>query len=137
MLHHLKLKTLFFVVVAVTAIGVGHVTAQEIPLRGAFSGVGDDFRGAAFPIGGFIGVFDSELGTAEWSTRRGTLSNQTTRFVLVQEVWPNIFYYEQSVLFTGGTGLYDGVTGSAEFVGLINLGTGAYVGWIDGVLTRN
>jgi hypothetical protein len=135
MLQHLQLRTLFFVVLVVTALGVGHAAAQDIPLKGAFAGIDGDFNGVAFPIGGFSGVFDAATGTAEWTAFHGTLSNQTTSFVLVQEIWPNVFYYEQTVLFTGGTGRYDGVSGSAEFTGFINLETGAYVGWINGVLS--
>lgn len=135
MLQHLHLRTLFFAVLVVAPLGVGQAAAQDIPLRGAFSGIDGEFDGIAFPIGRFSGVFDAATGTAEWTARRGTLSNQTTRFELVQEVAPNVFYYEQSVLFTAGTGRFDGITGSAEFTGFINLETGGYVGWINGELS--
>ena len=128
---------ILFAAFVVTACFNIDLNAQDLPLRGAFAGAGNDFSGVAFPIGGFTGVFDPGTATAEWTTHFGTLNNQTIRFDLIQEVYPNVFYYEQSVLFTGGSGFYDGANGSAEFRGFINLATGDFVGSINGVLTLN
>jgi len=123
-------------VIAVMTMASAELNARELPLIGAFSGTGNDFAGSAFPIGRFIGVFDPLNGTAEWTARRGTLNNQTIRFEIGAEVFPGVFYYEQSVIFTGGTGKYKGVTGAAEFAGFIDPVTGEYIGLIDGTLIR-
>ena len=137
MIRPQNLAKMLFAAILLMGIQSGETRAQDFPLKGAFAGNGNDFSGAAFPIGGFTGLFDPNTGTAEWTTYFGTLSNQTTSFVLVQEVYPNVYYYEQSVIFTGGSGFYAGAGGTADFTGFINLATGDYVGFIDGVLTRD
>ena len=135
MLQHLQLRTLFFVVLVVTALGVGHAAAQDIPLRGAFAGIDGDFNGVAFPIGGFSGVFDAATAQRNgprfagrfpikrpvscWCRKSGrTFSTTSKRFCL-----------------PGGMGRYTAFRVLAEFTGFINLETGAYVGWINGVLS--
>jgi len=121
----------------VAVVGSGQLFAQDIPLAGWFSGRGNNFSGIAYPIGRFRGEFDPESGTAEWRARRGSLNNQTTRFELVFPIFRNLYYYEESVVFTDGTRRYSDLTGEAEIIGLINVRSGRYFGFIDGELRRN
>jgi hypothetical protein len=129
-------KPLSLFAIAVAVIASGQVSAQDIPLAGWFSGRGDSFSGYAYPIGRFRGVSDAETATAEWRARRGSLINQTTRFDLVFPIFRNLYYYEQSVTITDGSGRYGDLTGEAEIIGLINVRSGRYFGFIDGELTR-
>jgi len=101
-------------------------------MNGHFAGVGADFSGNFTQIDEFQGLADLDAQTAVWTAANGdTLTNQTTAFVLVEEVAPGIFRYEQRLVITGGTGRFANATGDATATGLINVVTGAY----DGVLT--
>lgn len=111
--------------------------ADFVPLKGRFVGVGADFSGNFTHIGKFQGVVDLDASTAIWTAANGdTITNQTTSFVLVEEVTPGIFRYEQTLVITGGTGRFANATGSATATGLINLVTGAYDGVLTGRISR-
>ncbi|MCE7979785.1 MAG: hypothetical protein DYG89_01220 [Caldilinea sp. CFX5] len=102
--------------------------ADFVPLKGRFAGVGADFSGNFTHIGNFQGVADLEARTAVWTAANGdTITNQTTSFVLFEEVTPGVFRYEQTLVITGG---------SATAAGLINLVTGAYDGVLTGTISR-
>ena len=108
-----------------------------VPLKGRFAGVGADFSGNFTHIGKFQGVADMEARTAVWIAANGdTITNQTTSFDLVEEVSPDVFRYEQTLVITGGTGRFANATGSATATGLINRVTGVYDGKLTGVISR-
>lgn len=108
-----------------------------VPLKGRFAGVGADFSGNFTHIGKFQGVVDLAASTAVWTAANGdTITNQTTSFVLVEEVTPGVFRYEQTLVITGGTGRFANATGSATATGLINVVTGAYDGKLTGTISR-
>ncbi|MEZ4735842.1 MAG: hypothetical protein R3E79_52805 [Caldilineaceae bacterium] len=108
-----------------------------VPLKGRFAGVGADFSGNFTHIGKFQGVVDLEASTAVWTAANGdTITNQTTSFVLGEEVTPGVFRYEQTLVITGGTGRFANATGSATATGLINVVTGAYDGVLTGTISR-
>ena len=111
--------------------------ADFVPLKGRFAGGGADFSGNFTHIGAFQGVVDLGASTAVWTAANGdTITNQTTAFVLVEEVSPAVFRYEQSLVITGGTGRFANATGSATATGLINVVTGAYDGVVTGTISR-
>lgn len=108
-----------------------------VPLKGRFAGVGADFSGNFTHLGKFQGVVDLEASTAVWTAANGdTITNQTTAFVLVEEVTPGVFRYEQTLVITGGAGRFANATGSATATGLINVLTGAYDGKLSGTISR-
>ena len=108
-----------------------------VPLKGRFAGVGADFSGNFTHIGKFQGVADLVANTAVWTAANGdTITNQTTSFDLVEEVSPDVFRYEQTLVITGGTGRFANATGSATATGLINRVTGVYDGKLTGVISR-
>lgn len=108
-----------------------------VPLKGRFAGTGADFSGNFTHIGKFQGVVDLNANTAVWTAANGdTITNQTTSFVLVEEVSPGVFRYEQTLVITGGTGRFANATGSATATGLINGVTGAYDGELVGTILR-
>lgn len=108
-----------------------------VPLKGRFAGVGADFSGNFTHIGNFQGVVDLVASTAVWTAANGdTIANQTTSFVLVEEVTSGVFRYEQSLVITGGTGRFANATGSATATGMINGVTGAYDGVLTGMISR-
>ena len=108
-----------------------------VPLKGRFAGAGADFTGNFTHIGKFQGVVDLEASTAVWTAANGdTITNQTTAFVLVEEVTPGVFRYEQTLVITGGTGRFANATGRATATGLINGVTGAYDGVLTGTISR-
>lgn len=108
-----------------------------VPLKGRFAGAGADFSGNFTHIGKFQGVVDLVASTAVWTAANGdTITNQTTAFVLVAEVTPGVFRYEQILVITGGTGRFANATGSATATGLINGVTGAYDGVLTGTISR-
>ncbi len=111
--------------------------ADFVPLKGRFAGAGADFSGNFTHLGKFQGVADLVASTAVWTAANGdTITNQTTNFVLVEEVSPGIFRYEQTLVITGGTGRFANATGSATATGLINVVTGAYDGKLTGTISR-
>ena len=120
------------------ALSAAPVHASDfVPLKGRFAGAGADFSGNFTHIGNFQGVVDLEASTAVWTAANGdTITNQTTTFVLVEEVEPSVFRYEQTLVITGGTGRFANATGSATATGLINVVTGAYDGVLTGVISR-
>ena len=75
-----------------------------VPLKGRFAGAGADFSGNFTHIGNFQAMVDLEASTAVWTAANGdTITNQTTSFVLVEEVSSGVFRYEQTLVITGGT----------------------------------
>jgi len=111
--------------------------ADFVPLQGRFVGVGADFSGNFTHIGNFQGVVNLVASTAIWTAANGdTITNQTTAFVLVEEVTSGVFRYEQTLLITGGTGRFANATGSATAMGLINGVTGAYDGELIGTISQ-
>jgi hypothetical protein len=112
--------------------------ADTVPLKGYFAGAGADFSGNFTHIGNFQGVVDLVASTAVWTAANGdTITNQTTAFVLVEEITPGVLYrYEQTLVITGGTGRFANATGSATATGLINVVTGAYDGELTGVISQ-
>lgn len=111
--------------------------ADFVPLKGRFAGAGADFSGNFTHIGKFQGVVDLAASTAVWTAANGdTITNQTTSFVLVEEVTPGVFRYEQTLVITGGTGRFANATGSATATGLLNLVTEAYDGVLTGRISR-
>ena len=136
-MRRLFIKQLSLVAIAVAVIGSGQVAAQEGSLVGWISGARNNVSGYAYPIGRFRGRFDPETATAEWRARRGSLHNETTQFDLVFPIFRNLYYYEQSVTITEGTGRFSDLTGEARIVGFINIRSRRYFGFIDGELTRN
>lgn len=111
--------------------------ADFVPLKGRFAGIGADFSGNFTHIGNFQGAVDLEASTAVWTAANGdTITNQTTAFVLVEEVTPGVYRYEQTLVITGGTGRFANATGSATATGLINVVTGAYDGKLVGTISR-
>ena len=108
-----------------------------VPLKGRFAGAGADFSGNFTHLGKFQGVADLVASTAIWTAANGdTITNQTTAFVLVEEVSLGVFRYEQTLVITGGTGRFANATGSATVTGLINVVTGAYDGKLTGTISR-
>lgn len=121
--------------VALSAVAVH--AGDFVPLKGRFAGAGADFTGNFTHIGKFQGVVDLVASTAVWTAANGdTITNQTTAFVLVEEVSPGVFRYEQTLVITGGTGRFANATGSATVTGLINGVTGAYDGILTGTISR-
>jgi len=120
------------------AFTVSSVTAaEEVPLKGKFIGVGNDFSGHMTHLGRFTGVIDPVAFTAVWTAANGdTVTNQTTSFVLVEEVKPGVFTYEQTLLITGGTGRFENATGDAFVTGLFNVVTGQYNGRLTGTISQ-
>lgn len=111
--------------------------ADQVPLTGRFEGVGTTFSGNFSHLGEFVGVFDPATSTAVWMAANGdTVTNQTTSFVLDEEVGPGIFIYEQELEITGGTGAFTNATGGADVVGLIDVITGAFDGDLEGTISR-
>lgn len=111
--------------------------AEYVPLKGQFAGAGADFSGTFTHMGKFQGVVDLATSTAVWTAANGdTVTNQTTAFVLVEEVAPGVFRYEQTLVITGGTGRFANATGSATATGLIDVTTGAYDGKLLGTISR-
>jgi hypothetical protein len=109
----------------------------QIPLKGEFEGVGNDFAGRMTHLGRFTGVFDPTTASAEWTAANGdTVTNQTTSFVFVEQLGPTLFRYEQTLVITGGTGRFAGATGSATVTGVYDLGTLAYDGQLEGTMSR-
>ena len=107
-----------------------------VPLQGRFAGIGADFSGNFTHLGKFQGVVDLVASTAVWTAANGdTITNQTISFVLVKEVTPGVFRYEQTLVITGGTGRFANATGSATATGLINM-AGAYDGKLTGRISR-
>jgi len=108
-----------------------------VPLKGRFAGVGADFSGNFTHIGNFQGVVDPVSQTAVWTAANGnTITNQTTAFVLVEQVTPGVFRYEQALVITGGSGRFANASGSATVTGLFNISTGAYDGVLTGTISR-
>ncbi|MFC1573715.1 hypothetical protein ACFL30_00865 [Candidatus Latescibacterota bacterium] len=113
------------------------VAGDMVPLKGDFEGVGNDFSGNFTHLGKFTGVIDTNTFTAEWTAANGDIvTNQTIAFVLVEEVAPGVFIYEQSLVITGGTGRFVNAAGYADIVGLIDFVTGAFDGDLDGKISR-
>ena len=116
--------------------GSAAAASSTLPLKGQFEGVGNNFSGTITPLGNFTGVFDPITLSAIWTATNGdTVTNQTIAFDPVEELAPNIFNYEQSLVITGGTGRFFDAAGSADIVGLIDFGTGAFDGDLDGEIS--
>ena len=115
--------------------------AKQVPMRGTFSGVGETFFGNATHLGRFDGVIDNTTvpPNAVWTAANGdTLTNITTSFVIdfSAPAAPNVYPYTQMVEFTGGSGRFQNVTGSADITGTIDVVTFAYNGRIIGSISR-
>jgi len=111
--------------------------ADYVPLKGRFAGAGANFAGNFSHLGKVQGVVDATTFTALWTAANGdTVTNQTTSFVVGEEVTPDVHRYEQSIVITGGTGRFANATGSATVTGLINVATGAYDGKLIGTISR-
>lgn len=124
-------------VVPVSWLALPVQAAEYVPLKGYFAGAGADFSGNFTHLGRFQGVVDLATSTAVWTAANGdTVTNQTTAFVLVEEVAPGVFRYEQTLVITGGTGRFANATGSATATGLIDVTTGAYDGKLVGTISR-
>jgi hypothetical protein len=136
-MRRLFIKHLSLALIVVTVMGSSQLLAQDTRVVGWLHGARNRFAGTAYPIGRFRGKSDPKTATAEWTTRRGSLSSQTTRFELVFPIFRNLYYYEQSVEFTGGTRRFNNVTGNAKIIGLINVRSRRHFGFIDGKLTKN
>ena len=141
--HPLYHCLLAFTLISLCVLGSVSISAAPVhasdfvPLKGRFAGAGADFSGNFTHIGKFQGVVDLVASTAVWTAANGdTITNQTTAFVLVAEVTPGVFRYEQILVITGGTGRFANATGSATATGLINLVTGAYDGVLTGTISR-
>ncbi len=92
---------------------------NQVPIHGTFSGAGETFAGNATHLGYFNGVIDNTTvpPNAVWTAANGdTLTNITTSFVIDFSVpaAPNVYPYTQTIEFTGGSGRFQNVTGSAE-----------------------
>ncbi len=141
--HPLYRCLLAFTLISLCVMGSVTLSATPVdagdfvPLKGRFAGAGADFAGNFTHLGKFQGVADLVASTAVWTAANGdTITNQTTSFVLVEEVTPGTFRYEQSLVITGGTGRFANTTGSATATGLINVVTGAYDGKLTGTISR-
>ncbi len=125
--------------ILVTALFGGAAQARPdrpVPLRGSFTGVGESFSGNFSHLGRFDGVVVD--GAATWTAANGdTVTNVTTSFVLVDAVGPGVFTYLQTIEITGGTGRFDGATGSAEVTGTIDLSgpVPSYDGRLEGTIS--
>ena len=129
----LALAVLSLVIVLPTPALAG----DQVPLKGRFEGLGNDFSGQMSHLGNFTGVFDPGTSTAVWTAANGdTVTNQTTEFQLVEWLGSNRYRYEQTLEITGGTGRFADAKGSATVYGLIDLGTGAYDGRLEGSISR-
>lgn len=114
-----------------------------VPLKGSFDGqivnLENDsiFYGNFTHLGRFDGTSDGASATAQWTAANGdTVTNQTTSFVLEEEISPNVFTYVQMLVITGGTGRFENAGGSAVVEGTIDFATGEFDGFLKGTITR-
>jgi hypothetical protein len=133
----LGLALLLFSLIVPTSFAM----TDEVPMSGAFSGVGETFSGHAAHLGRFEGVIDNTTvpPTAVWTAANGdTLTNMTSSFVIdfSSPIAPNVYPYTQTIEFTGGSGRFQQATGSATITGTIDVVTFAYNGRINGAISR-
>ena len=114
-----------------------------VPLKGSFDGQivnaesDSIFSGNFTHLGRFDGTSAGATATAQWTAPNGdTVTNQTTSFMLKDEISAGVFTYVQMLVITGGTGRFENAAGSAVVEGTINLGTGEFDGYLDGTITR-
>lgn len=108
----------------------------QVPLLGRFDGVGAEFAGNFTHLGAFTGVVDLDpsggIDPTVWVAANGdTVTNLTTSFVPAPDG-----SYVQTIVITGGTGRFEGATGSATITGDFDFGTFAYDGSIVGTISR-
>ncbi|MFN2142451.1 MAG: hypothetical protein ACK2U5_18330 [Candidatus Promineifilaceae bacterium] len=114
---------------------------RTVPLKGQFSGTGNDFSGQVTQLGRFDGIFNPQTFSAVWVAANGdTLINQTTSFAFVDADCPDVANWCEYVLelaIAGGTGRFAFSQGQASVTGFMDPAPGgAYNGRIDGLLTQ-
>lgn len=134
---------LFGILLLILGITVMPALAKrgQVPMRGRFTGIGENFSGRATHLGRFDGVIDnsSDPPHAVWTAANGdTLTNITTSFVIdfSAPIEPDVYPYTQTIEFTGGNGRFSNATGSADISGTINVVTFEYDGRIRGHISR-
>jgi hypothetical protein len=136
-----RTATIAAVALTMVAAGVAPTAAarkpdKQVPLRGDFDGVATEFSGNFSHLGRFTGVVDLDPndGTDDtvWVAANGdTVTNQTTSFV------PNPDgTYVQTIVITGGTGRFEGATGTATITGDFDFGTFVYDGHLEGTISQ-
>lgn len=109
---------------------------RQVPLRGGFRGVAAEFSGNFSHLGSFIGVVDLDptdgIDDTVWFAANGdTVTNQTTSFVPAPDGT-----YVQTIVITGGTGRFEGATGTATITGNFDFGSLVYDGHLDGTISQ-
>ena len=130
----LALATLLVAAVAPTA--AAEKPGKEVPLKGQFTGVATEFSGNFSHLGAFTGVVDLEPsdGTDDtvWVAANGdTVTNRTTSFLPAPDGT-----YVQTIVITGGTGRFEGATGSATITGNFDFFTFVYDGTLRGSISQ-
>lgn len=110
---------------------------DNVPLKGNFSGVGNDFSGNFTHLGLFDGfiVFPA----ATWTAANGDeVYAITVNFVFdpTKECPDGFVGYIQQLVINEGTGRFENAKGGATVTGCINIVTGEYDGYLDGTISR-
>ena len=105
--------------------------SQTVPLKGQFSGAGNQFSGQITHLGQFDGIFDPDSHSAFFIAANGDMM-KASYCPEESEICDQV----QELVITGGTGRFAFAGGSAIVTGDVNPGDGgAYNGRIEGSLT--